>query len=264
MQYVLHVLVMKTQLHFRDWLPFLEYGLDLALRPYPARFLPGGNSWYDLELKADLARLKRARLIEAVGQEGADRAWQMVRQGPYRQAPADPESRWKRGWDSEWRIVVFDLQRCDQGYRSSLWRWLRSNRFGMLQYSVWISPDPINTTAQGLLRSSERMKRALQVFEGQASVGTGQASVVAKAWDFAAINLLYERVLQHHKKGLEMMEAGTASPRTKRVWIADECRTWEAALFADPLLPTELHPLDYLGPQAWGSRKELYRQLASR
>jgi hypothetical protein len=57
--------------------------------------------------------------------------------------PSDPEERWARPWDGQWRLVLFDVPTGQNSQRERLRRYLREKGFGYVQNSVWITPDPL-------------------------------------------------------------------------------------------------------------------------
>ena len=60
----------------------------------------------------------------------------------------DPEERWARPWDGQWRLVLFDVPTGQNSQRERLRRYLRDKGFGYLQNSVWIRPDPLTEERQ--------------------------------------------------------------------------------------------------------------------
>jgi DNA-binding transcriptional regulator PaaX len=158
---------------------------------------------------------------------------------------------------------MFDLPARSHQLRVKLWRWLRSQRFGLLQRSLWITPDPINEALLPLSRQKLMPKTAV-VVEGQPVAPASNADFVKTAWDFAAINEGYRAALDQAAHGLKL----AAKPDTKsselRQWLALERAAWVKAVGQDPLLPEALLPSGYLGSEAWARRHEAYAALAKR
>src|SRR5438093_11879427 len=124
-----------------DWLTLLLYGLDILLAPRPHKILQSFEWWdYQKRLKPQLRSLERAKLLQQRG-TGKDRTFHLTAHGQLRACGGvDPVQRWQVPWDGKWRILIFDLPVQSASLRVKLWRWLRSERFGFLQQSVWISP----------------------------------------------------------------------------------------------------------------------------
>ena len=128
-----------------DWLPVLWRALDLLSRPTFNNFVQSFESWeHQVGLRPPLKQLQRARLIQRNG-PGNSRFLQITPAGKLAaMGGIDPVQRWNRKWDGRWRMLMFDLPARNHPLRLRLWRWLRVSRFGYLQLSVWICPDPIS------------------------------------------------------------------------------------------------------------------------
>ena len=57
---------------------------------------------------------------------------------------AGPKTCWERRWDQKWRLVAYDIPSRPHALRQKLWRWLKQNRLGLLQRSLWISAKPLD------------------------------------------------------------------------------------------------------------------------
>jgi len=246
----------------QDWLAFLFYALDLIISPTPKKILQTFEEWdYQNRLRPQLKQLERARIIERDGQ-GRSAALRFT--GPGRLAAlggVDPVQRWQRWWDGRWRLLVFDLPARDRPLRLRLWRWLRSQRFGYLQNSVWISPDPVDES-RCPLNHLKLKPETVTVLESRPVPPDSDASFVACSWDFGLINRRYQDVLTQADCGLELALNASAKPAQLRRWLAAERQTWVAAITGDPLLPAGLLPPGYLGQKAWQRRQAVFTSLA--
>jgi len=247
-----------------DWLTLLLYTLDVVLNPKPHKYLDSFEWWdYQNRLRPQLYQLKRAKLVERRGSR-ANPTWGVTPLGRLRAfGGVEPPLRWQRPWDGKWRLLMFDLPARSHQLRVKLWRWLRSQRFGLLQRSLWISPDPVDEELLPLSRQKLMPKTAV-VVEGQPVAPASNADFVKTAWDFAAINEGYRAALDQAAHGLKL----AAKPDTKsselRQWLALERAAWVKAVGQDPLLPEALLPSGYLGSEAWARRHEAYAALAKR
>jgi DNA-binding transcriptional regulator PaaX len=154
-------------------------------------------------------------------------------------------------------MVLFDLPVRASALRAKMRRHLLRHRFGYLQQSVWVTPDSLEEVHQRL-RSMPTDVESLILFQGEPCGGESDAAIVSGAWDFAAINALYER---HEAILRECPEAPSPSaPPGPRfwTWARGEREAWKAALRKDPLLPRVLLPVEYLGRHSWKARKELF------
>jgi phenylacetic acid degradation operon negative regulatory protein len=239
-----------------EFLYFLLWTADTLARPTWRNIHDGFESWaWRSGLGRRVAELQRLQLIEGAP---ADLTGAIVRLTTAGKRAAlggrDPEECWARPWDGRWRMVLFDIPERQRRIRWRLWRFFRANRFGFLQNSVWITPDPF---------SIDRLRRVgppsdveyLILIEGRPAGNETDAAIVRGAWDFDGINAAYRR----HGKVLD------ARPREVdqfRRWSALERRAWSDATRRDPLLPSGLLPSGYLGRTAWTRRTQVLAELA--
>lgn len=173
----------------------------------------------------------------------------------------DPAAQWSRPWDGHWRVVLFDLPETETTARVRLRRFLRSNGFGFLQNSVWVSfalLDPITAELSAHAADVE----SLITLEARPGAGETNADIVKGAWDFDQINRGYQRCLDvlRDAPGTPLKD-GLPPVRLQR-WAKLERRTWTAAVTADPLLPDPLLPEGYLGKRVWQVRTQTLAAVA--
>ena len=106
----------------------------------------------------------------------------------------DPEARWSRVWDGQWRMVLFDLPASQNTRRTRLHRRFRAQGFGCLQNSVWVTPDPLDQERQHLERDPINVE-SLVFLEARPCAGESDAQIVAGAWDLPRINHAYDHYL---------------------------------------------------------------------
>jgi len=85
-----------------------------------------------------------------------------------------------------WRLVVFDIPESSRSLRTHLRAFLRDCRFGWLQNSVWISPDPVDAFRQELGETG-LVPESLTYFEARPVGGESPAALVNSAWDIARL-----------------------------------------------------------------------------
>jgi phenylacetic acid degradation operon negative regulatory protein len=255
---------MKDSSKSEDWLAFLFYTLDAVLAPSPRRILQTFEEWdYENRFRPQLRRLQRAKLLERHG-HGAQASYRLTPQGRLEACGGvDPVARWQRAWDGRWRLLLFDLPSRDARLRLRLWRWLRDQRFGYLQNSVWLSPDPLDDSLLPL-RHLRLTPESFVVLESRPAPPDSDADLAKSAWDFAAVNRHYEEVMELAARGLELARASNPKPAQFRAWLAAERRAWLTAVESDPLLPAVLLPAGYLGQEAWKQRQAAFTALAQR
>jgi len=206
-------------------------------------------------LSRRLAVLERLKLIEQRGGDcNSPRMIRLTEAGHMAAlAGVNPEKLWSRPWDGRWRIVLFDVAEEKRLQRKRLRRSLRQLRFGYLQNSAWISPDPLERLHERIAGSAVDAE-SLLLFEGRPAGGESDQDLVAGAWDFVALRELYgqwSRIADAVPKG-----GPDARPRII-AWAASERAIWRRAVLRDPFLPDVLLPAGYPGRAAWSRRVRL-------
>ena len=194
--------------------------------------------------------MERQHLLERDASSPDDRLYRLTAQGRLHVLGGrDPEQRWARPWDGQWRLVLFDVPTGQNAQRERLRRYLRDKSFGYLQNSVWITPDPL-AEERRILGGGKINVESLILLEARPCAGESDAEIVAGAWDFERINRRYAR----HLKVLAARPGGAlrndAAAKALLRWAAAAREAWLDAVTNDPLLPGRILPFDYLGQQA--------------
>lgn len=251
---------MKPSTKSNDWLGLFLWGLDIFINPNTQTLLESFESWnYRNRLRFELNQLRRSGMVECRGTQDQSN-WRLAEHGRLAALGGiDPESRWSRTWDGRWRLLMFDLPERQQRLRVTLWRWLRRERFGYLQQSVWTIPDKINGTSIPL-RQLKLTPESLTVIEGAPAPPDTNDGIVQSAWDFSLINHNYKMAIELAIAGRKFARGG--KPVEMRRWLGDERATWMKAIACDPLLPEALLPEDYLGQRAFHERQTTFSILS--
>jgi len=257
-------LFMKASSKSEDLLALLFWGIDILIRPTQRNILQSFESWdYQNRLRAQLRQLQRAKLLERHG-TGKGRTCHLSELGRlHAGGGVDPVQRWQRRWDGKLRLFIFDLPSRNGRLRVRLWRLLRSERFGYLQLSVWISPDPMDTAFLPL-RDFKLTPDSVTVMEASPVAPDTNNDIVKSAWDFALINRRYQTAMELAVKGCKLAESSTTQTAQLSHWLSLEREAWFAAAAVDPFLPQALLPANYLGREAWEQRQATFRLLARR
>lgn len=251
---------MKDRTESNDWLGLFIWGLDILMNPNTQTLLESFESWnYRNRLRFDLKQLRRSGMVECRKVRNKS-LWRLAESGRLAAfGGIDPASRWSRKWDGRWRLLLFDLPARQQRLRLTLWRWLRRQRFGYLQQSVWIVPDTINETHMPL-HQLKLTPESLTVIAGSPVPPDTNEDIVHSAWDFELINHNYTAAIAHATAGRSFVRGG--KPVEMRKWLADERTAWLEAITADPLLPEVLLPKNYLGRKAFRERQITFSLLS--
>ena len=150
-----------------------------------------------------------------------------------------PVFRWQNvAWDGLWRMVAYDIEEKRKDVRNGL-RWkLEELGFGMLQRSLWVSPHDVVKPLREFLES-EQLIPEVYVLEAKRLFASDDRSLAAGIWPLKELNLAYESWLGEVKKVGESKE-GRRDLKEKFLQL----------LKADPCLPKELLPGDWMGERA--------------
>jgi phenylacetic acid degradation operon negative regulatory protein len=241
-----------------EFLNLLLWSADRLARPAFRNLTDSYESWaYRAGLLRQIATLEQQKLLEHDPNCAGDRLHRLTAQGRLHVLGGrDPEERWARSWDGQWRLVLFDFAKGQNAQRERLRRYLRDKGFGYVQNSVWVTPDPLTDERQ-LLGDGKINVEALLLLEARPCAGETDADIVAGAWDFERINERYAR----HLKCLDERPGGAlrndVAAKALRRWAAAEREAWLEAVTKDPLLPGRILPANYLGQTAWQRRVEV-------
>ncbi len=213
-------------------------------------------------LRQRLRRLEAQQMIERMRGPATKRIYRLSKKGRlHALGGRDPQANWDAGWDGRWRFVVFDIAEVDNAARVLLRRALRSESFGMLQKSVWITPRPLPAGILKLCGNGDDLG-AITTLEGRPTAGESNCDIVSHAWDFKGINRRYRDLIrtlgQFPERGIRR------EPERLQSWAARERDAWMEAVSHDPLLPSLLLPRGYLGKKAWEKRKHVFAHASKR
>ena len=248
-----------------EFLNLLLWSADMLARPTFRNLTDSYEGWaYRNGFLKQVLRLEERKLIERDANHPKDRLYRLSARGRLHVLGGrDPEERWARPWDGQWRLVLFDVPARENAQRERLRRYLRERHFGYLQNSVWVTPDPLEKERQ-ILSGGRINVESLILLEAKPCAGESDVEIVMGAWDFDRINNHYTRYL----KVLEEQPSGTLRNETTAKallrWAAMEREAWIVAVTNDPLLPSRILPSDYAGQRVWRRRVETLRDAGRR
>lgn len=244
-----------------EFLNLLLWSAEILARPTFRNLTDSYESWaYRNGFMRQLSSLQNQRLVESDSSARNERLYRLTAHGRmHALGGRDPEERWARFWDGQWRLVLFDVPTTQNARRDQLRRYLHDKGFGYLQNSVWVTPDPL-TEEQQILSGGKIEVESLLLLEARPCAGESNTDIVTGAWDFEHINCCYAR----HLKVLKERPTGTlrdgATAKALLRWAAVEREAWLEAVTSDPLLPERILPSGYLGKRAWRRRVEVLRE----
>ncbi len=254
---------MKPAIHGEDILRLMAYGLDLLSRPTIYNWNQSYEGWlHRHDFPRRMHWLESQGHVRRQGNRG-DWVYRLTEKGRASAgADFDPEKQWHRKWDGWWRQLIFDLPAKHKKARQQLIRWLRLSRFGYLQDSVWIHPDPVKDMTEAV-RDFRNNAESFTMLQSRCVPGFSDAALVRAAWPFDKIREGYEAYVQFTASACLQLKDGQPHPRDLFRLLRDERLRWATAIQTDPLLPRVLWPEDYHGEKAWRARRQLLRALAS-
>ncbi|HYT60892.1 MAG TPA: hypothetical protein VEL06_12020 [Haliangiales bacterium] len=253
---------MKPAETTKAFLELLFWSLDKLSRPSFANLTESFEAWeYSVKIKPQLKRLARSGYVTLEGRGPAGTVKFTERGRLAALGGVDPATRWRRNWDGKWRLLIFDLPASQTELRTRLWRWLRSRRFGYLQQSVWISPDPVDDTLLPL-KHLKLSPESFTIIEGEPVPPDHDRDLVQAAWDFAAINRLYIKAIGLYEAAPEWSESARPSLLQRQHWLVNQRQAWLEAVSLDPLLPQRLWPDGYQGRRAFEFRTAAFGRIA--
>jgi DNA-binding transcriptional regulator PaaX len=244
-----------------QFLEVLFFGLDKLTRPTLRNLCDPSDSAeyrraYHLlrrwEERGLVERVSDARQATAVIYRLTARGKRLVQQD------SDPRPAWDRPWDGIWRMFMFDLPRDEKPLRQMLWRWLRGHRFGYLQGSLWIRPEPVESLVR-TLKWFEDNPEQFALLETSKVLGISDAALVAGAWDVVELNARYQLYLDRVSAWEKRLRNAPNLRAVAAVWT-EERAAFEAVMQLDPLLPRRLWPASYPGEKALAARQRLRRR----
>ena len=162
---------------------------------------------------------------------------------------ADPYQCWNLEWDGQWRLLAFDIPSEPKARRQKLWRWLKQNRLGLVQRSLWVSTKPLNEIRK--LFHDTPDSGTLLLWEAPTPKGLNPISLVEQSWDMNGLDALYSKVLSLCRE--------KPNPNT----IRKATFSWQQAIQADPLLPRRLYPKSFRGFHATEQLKKMWSKFGA-
>ena len=207
-----------------------------------------------------VSRLRKKGLITSSQNDGSLPSLKLTSEAKAK-LPAyySPHKFWNRKWNKWWYILMFDVPEKERSYRDTLRAFLKQRHFGCLQRSVWVTPTDVRADYDDLNKAASVDSVAF-LFEAKTVLGFGNQSVVREAWDFRNINRVQELYVQFAGENLKQLQKEAVSENEILQLLRMDNLAYAQAMSNDPLLPKELHPTGYTGPQVADLHQKLSRQ----
>lgn len=211
-----------------------------------------------------MSRLRKQGLIAYRRTGGQAPVLQVTTKGEEaRSLIARPETLWQRKWKGIWCLLSYDIPEKSRAYRDHL-RWFLSNqRMGMLQQSLWISPDDLRAEFHDLVQAAALDQYAF-LFEARNVLGRSDREISARAWPFERIEKRQAWYLSVYEENFNRLIARPHAPEEVFALGRESMGAYAAAMREDPLLPEALWPPSYRGPQVVELHRRLLRAVGER
>ena len=235
---------------------------DVFLRPGISNMGLDFSGWmYRKGYSRELRRLEERQFIHLRRPGGLERLTELTRSGlEYTLGTPPPPDLWGRAWDGTWRMVLFDVP-CERNYlRDKIRRILKARKFGCLQLSTWISPDPLDGLTRAI-EGTEADPAHLFFLETRPTERDNNHDLVRAAWDWEVIHNTYASLISHLERA---PKAPYDTENALRFWLRTEYSLWQECVRVDPFLPRSLHPKHYTGVKAWELKLRTLPKVLSR
>ena len=172
-----------------------------------------------------------------------------------------PDKWWSRKWNGIWYVLVYDVPEVDRSYRNVLRQFLKKQRMGCFQKSVWITPHDIRPQYSDLEEAAALGAFAC-LFEARTVLGMPAERVVWESWDFDRLFWIQKRFCEIYAENLELLNGSVVLSLDSLMRLAaEEIDAFRSAFVLDPLLPNALLPWDYKGKEAYSLHQKLSNQI---
>lgn len=157
----------------------------------------------------------------------------------------------KGSWDKKWRLVIFDIPETKRATRDKLRRALIALGMGLLQSSVWISPQDIKNDIE-IVEKRLKLGAQIKFFEVSATAQLNN-QIIEKSWNIPAVNVALEKFIKEANWALKAMGKGNGDHFNAKKLIFD----YALILKKGPILPMEFIQQNDIRKQA----HEIYLKL---
>lgn len=175
-----------------------------------------------------------------------------------------PERWWNRTWNGIWYVLVYDIPETDRPYRNILRQFLKSQRMGCFQKSVWVTPHDIRPLYSDLQEAAGLSTFAC-LFEARTVLGMPAEKVVLTTWNFDQLFNMQNRFCDIYSENLQVLRKIVMPGLDDLMRLAaEEMNAFRSVFALDPLLPSALLPENYMGKEAYAIHLEVGKVIRKR
>lgn len=172
-----------------------------------------------------------------------------------------PDKCWNKKWNGIWYILMYDVPEADRSYRNVLRQFLKHQRMGCFQKSVWVTPRDIRPEYADLEKAAA-VEIFACLFEAKTVLGMPAKKIVSASWDFDRLFKIQKRFCDIYKENLAILQQPTLPSMGNLMRLAtEEMDAFRSAFVLDPLLPNSLLPYEYLGKEAYDLHLKITNQI---
>ena len=213
---------------------------------------------------AAVRRLEEAGLIVASGRRR--NGWPVLRltESGKSRLPDEcrPERLWRKRWNGIWYVLVYDIPESARSFRNTFRAFLGRSRLGCLQRSVWVTAHDIRPAYDDLTEAAG-ITACSYLFESKTVLGRRAEEIVETAWNFEKLWEVQSWFCEVYAEKLELIRSRELRPDELMAVADEELSAYLATMANDPLLPRQLWPSDYLGPQVYALHQKLVATLGA-
>jgi phenylacetic acid degradation operon negative regulatory protein len=165
-----------------------------------------------------------------------------------------PDRLWNSRWDGLWRVLVYDIEEKERGFRNGLRKYLSRLRMGYLQQSVWVSPRDLRP-AYADLHTVLNVEAVSFLFESRTVLSRESRDIVLQAWDFDGLQTQQRAYLDTCAHLQEQVHSGRLCDEELSGLVRQEMLLYLDVMRPDPLLPRKLLPSGYCGMEAYKTHR---------
>ncbi|MBL7077642.1 MAG: hypothetical protein ISS31_09225 [Kiritimatiellae bacterium] len=169
---------------------------------------------------------------------------------------------WSRKWNGVWQVLMYDVPETERCYRDALRTFLKRHRMGGLQRSVWVSTEDLRAEYHDLCEASQVDAYSF-LMQARTLMGASNRELAAGAWDLARLRQGHRWYLDTYRNRMLAVQRGELPPESILHTVREELAAFETVTKDDPLLPRELYPEDYLGPDVLAFHGEFMRNVGA-
>ncbi len=210
--------------------------------------------------RAAVYRLKKAGLLVSEERDGAKRLSVTEPGRAALNVIYRPDKLWRTEWAEHWYLFIYDVPETEREYRNVLRHFLKSQRMGCLQKSVYVTPRDARPAFADLCDGADVADYAY-LFRSETVLGMDPMQIVNEAWPWSKLRAQQQMYLDTYMPKLDDLAAHAEPEGGLPALAREELLSYEAVMADDPLLPRDLLPQDYLGGAVFGAHQAFVAAL---